>query len=410
MKTALRARAELVCVGTELLSGKLNTHASYFARRLRAAGLELAGEATVGDREADIEEAVRAALGRSPVLIVCGGLGPTFDDLTREAVSAALGRGLLYRPDLYRRIEARFKRYGRRVPPSNKRQAWLLEGARPLDNANGSAPGQVLGFDGKTVVLLPGPFSEMSPMFEDSVLPLLRKSYGRPSRSMVWRFAGVAEAAADARLSSLIYSPAPGMEYTILAKPGLVELHASCFGAKSALARADREVRRRMGRFLYGCGGDALESVVGARLKDLGWTLATAESCTGGLLSGRITSAAGSSDYYLGGVIAYDNRLKRELLGVSTETLKSRGAVSAECAKQMAEGARRRLGSDIALSATGIAGPGGGSAGKPVGTVYVGLAMPRRTIVKKFLFPGDREGVRDRTVTAALDLLRLALP
>ncbi|MFH1724108.1 MAG: nicotinamide-nucleotide amidohydrolase family protein [Elusimicrobiota bacterium] len=433
----LKARAEIVCVGTELLSGKLNTHTAHLCRLLRGAGLEARRETTVVDSVEEIRDAVAAAAVRSVVVLVCGGLGPTFDDITREGVAAAVGRPLVFRPRLAERIRRLYLRYRLRIPPNNKRQAWVLRGARVLDNRNGSAPGQFLDLPAdwrpgpgtktssgarparrrRSVVLLPGPFEELGPIFEGDVLPVLRGRHGtgRATRQRVFRFCGIAEAAADRRLAPLLKAAGPGIEPVILARPGLVELQVSSTArtireAEGRLDRLGRRIARRMGGHLYGRDRDTLESVLGARLRELGWTLATAESCTGGLVAQRVTSVPGSSGYYRGSVVAYRDDLKAGLLGVREGTIRRFGAVSGQCAREMALGVCARCGAGVGIAITGIAGPGGRTPKKPVGLTFIGISTPDRTLVRRFLFPGTRAQVRERAATTALHALLAILP
>ncbi|MFH2202901.1 MAG: competence/damage-inducible protein A [Elusimicrobiota bacterium] len=418
------ARAEIICVGTELLTGKTNTHVSYLTPKLLAAGLEIPCEITVVDDPVRIAAAVRDAAARADAVIVCGGLGPTFDDITREACADALGRPLRYQPALYGKICRKFRRYGMAVPANNKRQAWLLKGARALDNPRGSAPGQLITLSQrpfKCVALLPGPFLEMSALFERDILPLLRRRLGakRRRRERVFRFCGLSEAAADKLLRPLLDRPAPGVEFTILAGLGHVSLHTAASAASAVecgrrLREVEARVRRIMRRHLFGLDDDTLESAVGELLRRRRRRLATAESCSGGLLAKNLTDIAGSSDYFAGGVVAYANEIKTSLLGVAERTLKRYGAVSSACAHEMAAGALRKLGADTAISITGTAGPGGGTRAKPVGWTYIGLAFAgRRGGVRvrtyRFHFPGRRAGVRKRAVQTALFLLWRAL-
>jgi len=396
-------------VGTELLSGKTNTHVPHLSRLLREAGIRLTGERTVPDELAAIRDAVSGALSRARFVIVCGGLGPTFDDITRAGAAAAVGRALRYRPDIFARILRRFRRHAMKVPASNRRQAWLLEGARELDNRRGSAPGQLLELPGgRMLVLLPGPFAEMAPMFAEAVLPRLgRLCGGLRTRKRVFRFYGIAESAADERLGRLLRRPAPGVEFTILACLGLVDLHVSvaarrAAGAEGELARIERRVRAALGRRCFGTDGDSLESVAGDRLRARGWTLAAAESCTGGLLGERLTRVPGSSDYFLGSVVAYHDGLKESLLGVRRETLRRWGAVSAPVVRELAEGVRARADADCSVALTGIAGPDGGTRAKPVGLVFIAVSLPGGTTVLRRLFAGNRSQIRERAASAAL--------
>ncbi len=364
----------------------------------------------------EVSAAVAEALSRSDAVLLCGGLGPTFDDLTREAAADALGRALRYRPSLYARIRRQYRRFRRRIPSSNRRQAWVIEGARILPNPRGSAPGQFLSLRSpsgpKSLALLPGPGSEMKPMFERQALPRLLRRHrscgARARASTVLRLYGIAESAADMLLAPLTRRPPAWGEYTILAGLGLVDLHITVRARSAALARrrlkilADRVVRR-VGGFCYGRDSDSLESVLGKRLQRRGWRLATAESCTGGLLGQRLTSVPGASRHFLGSVVAYDNAVKSGVLGVPAPILRRHGAVSAECAEAMALGVKRLTGAEVSLAVTGIAGPGGGTRAKPVGLVYLALSLPglRRPRVRRFLFPGSREAVRERAAAEA---------
>ncbi|HAH07801.1 MAG TPA: competence/damage-inducible protein A, partial [Elusimicrobia bacterium] len=311
------------------------------------------------------------------------------------------------RPPLSAATRRRFGPLRLRVPAENRRQAFVLRGARVLSNARGSAPGQLFLERGRALALLPGPFSEMAPMFLEAVLPALRKRFASRLRvrRALFRFGGISESAADERLRPVLRA-SRGVEFTLLAGPGLVELHASASaatarGAQEALELVRARVERRMRGHL--CRhGETLESALGEALLQRGWRLAAAESCTGGLLSKRLTDVPGASRWFLGSAVAYGNALKRSLLGVSGRTLARFGAVSAACAREMARGARERFGADAALSITGIAGPTGGTKAKPVGTAFIGLSLPGRTTAFRRVSPGTREGIRERTVSAAL--------
>ncbi|MBI4347421.1 MAG: competence/damage-inducible protein A [Elusimicrobia bacterium] len=411
-------RVEIVCVGTELLSGKVNTHMAFLAPCLQGLGLRIGRESSVGDSIGEIRAAVGEAFARADVVLVTGGLGPTFDDLTREGTAEALGLRLTYRPQIFESIRRRFLRYGRTVPEENKRQAHVIEGATVLRNRVGSAPGQRVVRSGKAVFLLPGPPAEMQPMMREHVVPYLRRTYsnGQAAAKTILRLSGVSESAADERLDPLYRSAGRrGVEFTILSEPGLVHLHITAVAgsrreAERRVAAAAAAARRRVGEWVFGVDDDTLESVAGARLARRGWTLAVAESCTGGLLSRRLTKVAGASKYYLGGVVCYSDGSKVRELGVSRDTLHRSGAVSPACAREMAEGARERWGSDCAVSITGIAGPGGGTKAKPVGLTY--FACARRGAATKVLrvhLPGDRDAVQQRATGVALALLLRSL-
>jgi len=409
-------RAALVCVGSELLAGQVNTHQAWLCVRLRRAGFEVVGESSVPDDAQALRRALERALAAADAVIVCGGLGPTFDDITREAAAAALDRTMSFRPALWKTILKRFARRHLRVPEENKRQAQVIAGATILANDAGSAPGQFLRSRGRSLALLPGPPSEMHPMFEGLVLPRLKKKHARDVHPAAFsvRLSGVPESAADERLAP-VRARWPQARFTILASGGEVSFHAltaesSAPAARHARARLRREILDAVGEFAHGEGETTLEAAVGARLKARGISIAVAESCTGGLLGGSLTSVPGASSYFLGGVIAYENAVKNRRLGVPSRLLARHGAVSAECAAAMAKGARAALNSDMALAVTGVAGPGGGTAGKPAGLVFVAVCGPGRSnSVRRLEVHGPRETVRQRAVTAALRLAYDAL-
>lgn len=409
---------ELICVGTELLMGKLNTHGAYFSARLEDLGLPLARETTVSDDPAEMELVFREAWRRADVVLVTGGLGPTFDDLTREAWARVIGRRLVLRADLLAGIRDRFRRRGLPMPPANRRQAFVMDGARVLANPYGTAPGQRVEWGRKVLILLPGPGREMKPMAEGEIFPYLRARFSKGVRkTRVWRLFGLGESRVDQGLRPLLSSRDRwnrGTTWGILAQGGIVDVKATVAGpdggvVEAALGRWDRWLRRRFGDAIFGEGTDTLEAVVGAGLRARNRTLATAESCTGGLLAERLTSVSGSSDYFWGGFVGYANEAKVRGLGVKKETLRRFGAVSEKTAQEMAAGLRRRAKTDYALSVTGIAGPGGGSAEKPVGLVFIGMAGPEGIFVAKKTFIGDRAFVRQQSVLWALEYLRRAL-
>lgn len=409
---------ELICVGSELLEGQVNTHESYIGLKLRAAALRIARAATLPDDRAGLASAIAESLSRCDALLICGGLGPTFDDLTREALGDAVGRPLVFSKPLWRGIERKFARHRMPVPEENKRQAFLIRGARALANATGSAPGQILelprpGAAPQLIALMPGPFSELAPMFEGAVLPRLKASFarGRFTEHAVLRLTGLPESSADERLAGLTAKPDPGAQFTILAGKGMVSFHMTV--TDSSRAKAERRLnayRRRalaaVGDHVFGQDDDSLESALGAALLDRGWTLAVAESCTGGGAGHRLTGVPGSSKWFRGGVIAYDNALKTGLLRVSERTLKERGAVSLECAREMARGARAACGATLGLSITGVAGPGGGTKAKPVGLVCLGIAGPGEdeAAAVQGRFGDARAMIRERAIAAAIGL------
>ncbi|MEZ5318457.1 MAG: competence/damage-inducible protein A [Vicinamibacterales bacterium] len=410
--------AEIIAVGSELLTPfRLDTNSLWLTGRLDDLGLPVRHKTVVGDDLADLQAAVRTALGRADVVITTGGLGPTSDDLTRDAVAAVLGLPLTEDAATLERIRERFARRGVEMPAVNRRQALVPRGATLLPNANGTAPGIFIetAEGDRVVVLLPGPPRELQPMFDAAVVPRLAPlGSGHAPRRRVLKITGRTESQVE-ELAHPIYSTLGGPRVTvatsILASSGLIEIHLVATGPP---ADADRllddgvtALERALAPAVYSLDGRALEVVVGDALRARGWRVAAAESCTGGLLLGRLTEVPGSSDYVLGGVVAYDNAVKVALLDVPQTTLAAHGAVSEPVGRAMAEGARRRFGADLAVAVTGIAGPGGGSDAKPVGTVVVALDGPH-PVVRTLRLPGDRAMVRALSVNAALDLIRRA--
>lgn len=411
-------RAEIVAVGSELLGAdRIDTDSLYLTGELNRRGIAVRRKHVVGDRRADLAETFREALGRADLLIVTGGLGPTEDDLTREAAAEALGVGLERSAALVERLRAYFARRGAAMPERNTKQADVLAGAESLANGWGTAPGQWLERDGRALVLLPGPPRELRPLFAEQVAPRLeswlRRQLGREPEPIVMIRLGIAdmgESAVD-EVAAPIYSAFDGIETTILAaRPGEIELHLRApASAEPRLHELRDRLQAALGLAVYTTQGLALEAVVGEQLQRAGQTLAVAESCTGGLLGARLTAPAGASRFFQGGVISYSNDAKRALLGVAPETLARHGAVSGAAAGEMAQGARRALATDWALAITGIAGPGGGSEAKPVGTVFIGLAGGAGVEVIERRLAGERERIRQWSATIALDRLRRAL-
>jgi len=401
-----KGRAELICTGSELLGGKLNLYAPLFAERLAPLGFALAREQSCGDALEEIADAVKGALKRSELVLVCGGLGPTFDDLTRQAAAAALGLKLFHSKDCARILAFN---YGlKKLPPNFKNQCLLLEGAKALENANGTAFGQVIRRGARMLVLLPGPRQEWEPMFPNFLNEEIRAAFRRPPVSLVkLRAAGLWETQAEKLLRPAMRRFS-GLDFTILAGPGTVDFRISG-NDPGAVTKAAAACRRLLGKALYGEGEVTLAAAAGEKLKAAGKTVACAESCTGGLAAELLTDIPGSSEWFLGGAVVYSNAAKAKLLGVSAATLKKHGAVSAQAARELAAGARRAFGSDYAFSTTGIAGPGGAAPGKPVGMVWFGLAAPGGVKVFSRQFRGGRAQVRACAANCALDELRKIL-
>jgi nicotinamide-nucleotide amidase len=411
--------AEVIAVGSELLGEhRLDTNSLFLAGRLGDLGIELRAKSVVGDDRVRLRDVFLAALSRADLVILTGGLGPTDDDLTREVVSDALGRRMQEDATIVERIAARFARRGLLMPDVNRRQAMVPEGARVLDNPNGTAPGLIIEHDTHVVVLLPGPPRELQPMFERLCEPLLAPRTGR------WRIyretlfvAGRGESHVE-EIAQPIYSrwtkESPPIETTILAVPGQVELHLTLRSTTDASAirlRAARdELMAALGRDVFSTDGRSMEQIVGELLRDRGLTISAAESCTGGLLMTRLTDVPGSSAYVLGGAVTYSNELKTVLADVPANLIEAHGAVSEPVAAALADGIRARTGAALGVGITGIAGPGGATAEKPVGTVVIALTgdgLPAR--VRTFSFVGGRPQVRFQATQSALDMVRRTL-
>jgi nicotinamide-nucleotide amidase len=409
--------AEIVAVGTELLTPfRADTNSLWLTARLNELGIEVRGKAVVGDEAADLRVVLRQALGRADLVVTTGGLGPTADDVTRDAVAGVLGRELIPDDRVLAAIRQRFTDRGLAMAESNVRQAQVPDGAEVLDNLVGTAPGLWIEAEGRVCVLLPGPTRELQPMFDSGVAPRLReRTGGRMVRRRIIALTGQPESKVD-EIAQPIYSTFVGeavpIATTILASPGRIELHLSATGADTdALERAlDAGVARlrgALGSAVFSTDGSRLEEVVARQLVGRGLKLAVAESCTGGLVLGRLTDVPGSSAWLMGGVVAYDNAVKTGMLGVPAELIEAHGAVSEPVAGAMARGVRERLGATIGVAVTGIAGPAGGTPAKPVGTVAIALDGPT-SVVRTFRFGGNRIMVRQFSVAAALDMVRRA--
>ena len=397
-------RIEVISLGTELLCGNLNSDLSYIGRRLKSIGFSLNRETTVPDNLKEVIEVFKEAEKRSDLLILIGGLGPTFDDLTREAAAKALKRKLVFKPSLLIPMEEHFKKQNVPMPPINRVQANIIEGAVSLPNPVGTAPGMLIEDKGKTIILLPGPLSELQPIFENSVLPYLKKRFqGERKEVISFRIAGKRESeVAELFEKSRLKYEKKGLKFTILAHPYLIEIRAE--GEKKEILSFKKEAKKLFGKEFT--EEESLEKLVGKFLLRQNLTLGLAESCTGGLLGNLITKVPGSSRYFYGSIVSYSNLVKKKILKVPRTTLKKFGAVSPEVALKMAKGVRKATKSKIGLSITGIAGPGGGTEAKPVGLVFIGLSTKIDNIVKEFHFKGSRETVKERASLAALNLLR----
>lgn len=405
-------RAEILSIGTELLLGQItDTNAVFLSQGLAELGISLYYRATVGDNPERLEDTLRRAKDRSDLIICTGGLGPTGDDITSAAIAKVFDAPLEVHEGARVTLEAFFKQRNRTISANQLKQAMIPHGSTLVLNPVGTAPGFILVKDGKTIVTFPGPPNEMHPMWRESVFPYLRALSGEIIVSRTLRFCGIGEGQLEMELKPLIDAQ---QAVTIAPYAKLAEVHirlttraATTEEAQARIAPVEEAVRGLVGQYVYGVDEETLEEVVGRMLREAGLTLAVAESCTGGLLGGRITGIPGSSDYFAGGVISYSNAVKTKLLRVAPTTLEQHGAVSPHTAREMAEGVLKATGSDIGISITGIAGPDGGSDEKPVGMVYIGVAekdQPARAF--PYNFWGDRPTIRQRAVQEALVLLR----
>jgi len=407
--------AEIIAIGSELLTPQFkDTNSLYLTEHLNAIGIPVVMKTIVGDDENYLEDAVRHSLDRSPILIAIGGLGPTEDDITRKVVARVLQRQLVLNDEILAKLQRRFKARGVDMPSNNARQALVPTGADILQNNNGTAPGLWMKAEKNHVILLPGPPSELKPMFEASCLPRLHELAGGVALARcMFRTAGLPESILDARIAP-IYKKYKNPETTVLAKPGQVEVRLTAHGknkeeAQSILKDLAEQIDQELDDFIFARSEQSLEEVVGMFLVMKNATIATAESCTGGMVAERLTDVPGSSRYFMSGLICYSNESKMELAGIPPLLLEMQGAVSAEVARGLAEGIRLRAATTIGVGVTGIAGPDGGSAEKPVGTVHIAVAHPAGTEHRQFLFPGDRERVRWQASQAALDMVRREL-
>jgi nicotinamide-nucleotide amidase len=406
-------KAEIIAVGSELLTpDRIDTNSLFLTEELNKLGIEVVRKTVVGDDRGLLLEAFRDAVNRVPLIISSGGLGPTEDDLTRETVAELLGRRLVRNDSIVRAIEARFRSFGRPMPETNLRQAMVPEGSEPLENPRGTAPGLWIEDGERIVVLLPGPPRELKSLFREQVLPRLQRR--TPPVRMFHRelrVTGLGESHVD-HLAGPVYARYPEVRTTVLASPGEVQIHLRIWTEDAAHAEATfTDIERGFDLVLtdriFSRDGSPLEVVVARNLLKQNATIAAAESCTGGLFAERLTTIAGSSAYFLGGVVCYSNEMKTAWADVPPEVIAAKGAVSSEVAVALADGIRRRVGSTLGVGITGIAGPGGGSEEKPVGTVHVALASASGVRERAVRLPGDREMVRLQASQAALDLVRI---
>ena len=411
--------AEIIAIGSELLTPfRQDTNSLYLTEKLNQLGVEVIFKTIVGDSRERLTEAAGLAVSRAEIIIFMGGLGPTEDDLTREAVADALGLTLHRDPAIITSLEQRFAARGWKMAMNNLKQADVISGATVLPNANGSAPGQWMSgkYEGREtiIMLLPGPPHELKALFEEQCVARLRSKL--PPQFIATRelkITGLGESQVDARVAP-VYKRYADVQTTILAGAGEIQLHlktraASLEGAQARVDELVEKIEEELGDLVFSDNGDSLEQIVGYYLQMRDATLAVAESCTGGMLAERITSVSGSSRYFVGGAVVYSNQLKTACAGVPADLIEKHGAVSGEVATALADGIRRRTGATLGLGITGVAGPTGGTEAKPVGLVFHALATEGGTDVIERKFPGDRKHIRRFASQQALDMVRRKL-
>jgi nicotinamide-nucleotide amidase len=405
-------KAEIIAVGSELLTpDRLDTNSLFLTEELNKLGIEVVRKTVVGDHTGDLRDAFAGALKRVELVISCGGLGPTSDDLTRETVADLLGRTLLRDDRIVQAIEARFRSFRREMPEINVRQAMVPDGAEALDNPRGTAPGLWIEQGERIIVLLPGPPRELRGIFETEIGPrLARRATGVRLFHRELRVTGLGESHVEQRIAP-IYKRYEDVITTVLAAPGEVQIHLRLWSdqpeqSAKTLDEIERGFDIALTDRIFSRHGEPLQEVVARELTMNHATIAVAESCTGGLLAQRLTSIAGSSGYFLGGVVCYSNERKTAWADVPPELIAAKGAVSPEVAAALADGIRRRVGSELGVGVTGIAGPGGGSEEKPVGTVHIAMAHSGGIVERGVTLPGDRESIRWQASQLALDMVR----
>ncbi|MDO4734352.1 MAG: competence/damage-inducible protein A [Lachnospiraceae bacterium] len=405
-------KVELVCVGTELLLGNiLNTNAKYLSEKCAELGLSLYYQTVVGDNDSRLAEMIKAAFERSDVVIFTGGLGPTSDDITKEVVSETFDLPLIYDEKAADDLTKRLNRFGVTVTDNNYKQAYVPDGCTVLYNHNGTAPGILIEKNGKIAILLPGPPKEMQPMFEEYCVPFFKECSCLEIDSVMVKLIGIGESSAASKIEDII-AKSTNPTVAPYAKQSQVHLRITARAESSEACRALidpvlAEIKARLGEYIYTTEAEKdIEDVVYDLLKEKHLTITTAESCTGGLLAGKIINVSGASDVYKEGFVTYSDEAKMKDLGVSKETLDQYSAVSSQCAEEMARGAAKAAGADVAVVTTGIAGPEGGSEENPVGTVYIGVFYGGKTVVKRYSFGNNRQMVRDAACVRALDMVR----
>ncbi|MCM8821088.1 MAG: CinA family nicotinamide mononucleotide deamidase-related protein [Candidatus Omnitrophica bacterium] len=394
---------EVICVGTELLYDRVNTDINIISGIMRKVGYYISRCTIVADDIEEIKEAVSLSLKRSDIVFITGGLGPTSDDLTREAISELLNRKLIFSENIWHRIcDGFYKRGLKEIPEINKKQAYVIEGGEIIENNVGTAPGMIIKEGRKTLILVPGPPAELIPMVEEFAESLKEKG---PMKIYRFGISGVPESIVEERIHNFFTEI--GIKYTILASPQIIEIIIPSSEELNALPEIEKFLEESFSENYLGIDPPPLPIIIGTLLKEKKLKIALAESCTGGLAGKLLTDIPKSSEYFQGSFVVYNNILKRRILGVPKTVLKKYGAVSELCALYMAKGAKKKGKADVSISITGIAGPSGGTSEKPVGLVYIGIGLPKNKFhIHRFIFPGNRERIRERAVYQAFELLR----
>ncbi|HOK57266.1 MAG TPA: competence/damage-inducible protein A [bacterium] len=398
-------RVEVINIGSELLFDRVNTNINLISRILLQSGFKISRCTVVGDNKEEIKKTFLNSFEESDLIIITGGLGPTFDDLTREAIAEALNRKLIFDEKIWKNIEEKFKRRNITPPEINKRQAYIIEGSQIIENENGTAPGMLIEKNNKLILILPGPPNELKPMLEKTVKLIEEKFKKEEVVSKIYSIIGVPESEVETKLSDLINEMKENL--TILARPNLIELVLILSKKEGKkFEKVENIIKERFGVNFLGVNLPSIPELIGNLLKEKKLKLAIAESCSGGLACKLITDIPGSSEYFMGGFITYSNILKKKILKVPKTILRKYGAVSEQVAIYMAKNAKKYGKADISLSFTGIAGPTGGTLEKPVGLVWIGVAYKKSVFARNFIFSGDRQTIRERAVYKGFELLR----
>lgn len=407
-------KAEIIAVGSELLLGQIvNTNAKLISNELQKIGIDVYYHTCVGDNKKRLNDVFKAAYSRSNLIILTGGLGPTKDDITKETISSCLGLPLEMEQDSLKKIKKYFTSKNKNMTENNLKQASIPKGSIAITNHRGTAPGVFLKHEGKIIVMLPGPPQEMKPMLKDVINSYLLNMCDQIIYSRVMKFYGIGESQLENEIQDLLLNQS-NPTIAPLAKMGEVTIRLTTKAnsknkAKAIIKPVEDEIKKRLNKFLYAYDNETIEQVVAKQLLKSSKTIAVAESCTGGLVGSKLTNVPGISEVFKYGVISYSNEAKQKLLGVKSSTLKKYGAVSRQTAEEMAIGIKNLSNSDIGVSITGIAGPEGGTAQKPVGLVYIGYADSNRTCAKRCIFNGSRLEIRERSANTALHLVRTLL-